>query len=509
MTFDTVYVIIETMRPTKESSLLAKNPELAKEWHPIKNGDLTPATIPAMSNKKVWWRCKYDNTHEWEAPVANRNQGRGCPICANRKLLVGYNDLATVNPELTKEWHPTKNGDLRPKDVIAGARIRIWWRCKYENSHEWEATLDSRNGQGVGCPECVKWKRTSFREQAIFYYFKKAFDSTINSFEFAGKKEIDVYIKELKIGIEYDGAKWHNNKNKQDLVKSNLCKKLGIDLIRIREHGNPLLDDGSYSILLNDDKFSTLEKAIGKAFKYVSELRKVDCEVDIDIERDRIEIQELFIKSKRRNSLFETNPKLASEWHPTKNGSLTTDMVRANSHIKHWWLGKCGHEWDAPISHRNKSQGCPICANKRILVGFNDFATTHPALAAEWHPTKNKEKPTNVFAGSVKKVWWQCKHGHEWPASLLKRSHGKGCPYCSGRYAISGETDLATKNPELAKEWHPTKNGLLKPSDVKPMSHQSIWWLCKCGHEWELRIDYRATGSGCPKCARERRKKNG
>ena len=79
-------------------------------------------------------------------------QRSGCPVCANRMVLAGVNDLATINPELARQWHPTKNGDLTPRDVLAGSRRKVWWIC--DQGHEWQADVSSRN-HGTGCPVCA------------------------------------------------------------------------------------------------------------------------------------------------------------------------------------------------------------------------------------------------------------------------------------------------------------------------------------------------------------------
>lgn len=76
--------------------------------------------------------------------------------------------------------------------------------------------------------------------------------------------------------------------------------------------------------------------------------------------------------------------------------------------------------------------------------------------------------PDDVSYGSRKRIWWKCKEGHSWRTYVQARANGTKCPYCSGRLVIRGETDLATVYPDLTKQWHPVKNGLLKPSDVRP-----------------------------------------
>ena len=204
-----------------------------------------------------------------------------------------------------------------------------------------------------------------------------------------------------------------------------------------------------------------------------------------------------------KNDLLTVDPQLASEWHPTKNGSLIPSQVTAGTNKKVWWLGKCGHEWEATVASRHKGVGCPYCAGKRVIVGVNDLATVNPELAAEWHPTKNGNLlPAQVKVKSNKKVWWLGKCGHEWEATVSSRSNERGCPYCSGNRVLKGFNDLATVNPELAAEWHPMKNGNLLPTQVTTGSNKKVWWLGKCGHEWEAAVSSRSNERGCPYCAK-------
>jgi len=125
---------------TKEHNLQIINPSLVKEWHPAKNGTLTPTDVTPVSGKKVWWIC--DKGHEWEAAISNRTNGGGCPYCSGRKPCKD-NCLQTVNPSLAKEWHPSKNGSLTPRDVVSHSTKRVWWICN--RGHEWEAVVNNRS----------------------------------------------------------------------------------------------------------------------------------------------------------------------------------------------------------------------------------------------------------------------------------------------------------------------------------------------------------------------------
>jgi len=133
------------------------------------------------------------------------------------------------------------------------------------------------------------------------------------------------------------------------------------------------------------------------------------------------------------NRLSIKFPKLAKEWHSTKNEKLTPDDVSYGSGKKIWWQCKNEHEWESAISNRTAGKGCPYCSGKRVS-DMNRLSIKFPKLVKQWHPTKNdNSKPIDFSYGSHEKVWWQCKNGHEWEASIAKRCGGRNCPYCSRR----------------------------------------------------------------------------
>ena len=130
----------------------------------------------------------------------------------------------------------------------------------------------------------------------------------------------------------------------------------------------------------------------------------------------------------------------------------------------------------------------------------------NPALAREWHKTRNGNlRPFDVRPSSGRKVWWECKKGHEWQAIIGSRIKGVGCPYCRNYYACK-DNSLETNNSALAKEWHPTKNGSLTPANVTPGSNKRVWWQCRKGHEWRTTIAHRSAGQGCTACRVSARK---
>lgn len=202
----------------------------------------------------------------------------------------------------------------------------------------------------------------------------------------------------------------------------------------------------------------------------------------------------------RDNCLATLNPILAGEWYQIKNNNITPHDVTCGSKKSVWWKCSKGHIWEAAIKTRTQGHGCACCAGLKLHIG-NCLATINPELASEWHPTKNGNvTPFDITAHSNKKAYWICKSGHSYLSTIANRSVGNGCPYCSGLFACESNC-LSTLNPELAKEWHPTKNGNLTARDFTSGSNKKVWWVCKNGHEWMAQINSRiGSGSGCPFC---------
>ena len=141
------------MAEKKEKQYVSDNAQLMAEWHSERNADVAASQLTLGSGKKVWWKC--DKGHEWQAAIVNRNRGKGCPYCAGKKVLKGYNDLQTLNTTLAKEWNYEKNNGLTPMDVAPNSHKKVWWICS--KGHEWQAIIGNRH-RGNGCPICKKSK---------------------------------------------------------------------------------------------------------------------------------------------------------------------------------------------------------------------------------------------------------------------------------------------------------------------------------------------------------------
>ncbi|MDA0986216.1 MAG: zinc-ribbon domain-containing protein [Bacteroidetes bacterium] len=475
-----------------------KFPHLIKEWHPTKNNNIDKATITYGSNKKAWWICK--KKHIWIAEVSKRTIGRGCPYCSNKKVNK-ENSLAYKNPKLAIEWNYKRNGKLTPNKTVPGSGKIVWWKCKYR--HEWQRDVYSRN-KGVGCPYCsnkkvssrnslsithpalakewnfkknnlkpdqvvvgsskkVWWickfghewdaiiqarkkgsncpfcrSQVSRIELMIFAELKYLFNDAVNRYKIE-KVESDIYIPSLKISVEYDGVYWHKNRFKIDNSKSKFFISKNILPIRIREKG-----------LKKITRFDVLNKNLFINIGLIHNiLKKI------------ISNRQLTLKLK------------------TKIGNYINQNKFLNEKYYHHLIAKL------PLREGQKS-----------------LNLLFPKLAREWDKNKNGVlKPENYTAFSNRSVWWKCKKGHSWKTAIHHRTlEGTGCAICSGRKP-SSKHNFQFKFPEIVKQWHPTKNGVLKPENFTPFSHSKIWWLCNKNHEWETQISKRASGSGCPFCS--------
>jgi len=410
-----------------EYNLAIKSPRLAQEWHPEKNNPLTPFEI---TPKIIWWLC--EKGHEWQACVGDRFKGSDCPYCAEKKASSEYN-LAIKHPHLISEWHTEKNKPLTPESVTPGSKKRVWWQCRW--NHEWEAAVYTR-AAGHNCPKCNI--RTSRLEIRIYCELKRIFDDALWQ-EKVHKKEVDVYIPRLALGIEIDGFYWHQSDGRKqaDKAKQTTLAANGVTLIRVVDDRLEVNESNSIPYVNGEEHLNVVLRLLA------------------------------FIRLKLK--LTETDRQKIDEY------------ICANEYTNK-------EEYGAIVS------ALPAPLMKRSIAG-------HPGLLKEWHPSKNVYQPAQLSYGSRIKVWWLCGKGHEWEATPNSRTRpqGTGCPYCSGKQATH-DNNLAVKSPELVKEWHPDKNNELMPEMFLPRSNKKVWWLCGKGHEWQASIDNRFNGTNCPLC---------
>lgn len=210
------------------------------------------------------------------------------------------------------------------------------------------------------------------------------------------------------------------------------------------------------------------------------------------------------------NNLSICYPEIAAQWHPSKKGTLTPNIIAAGSTKKYWWHGVCGHEWDDSPNHRTQGRGCPFCRGLRV-DSTNCLANILPEIAAQWHPSKNGTlTPYDATYASNKSAWWQCdkEPDHIWEAKIANRGCcNHGCAFCAGKQATLSNC-LMTTHPKIAAQWHPTKNGTLTSYDVLYGSDKKVWWICPKRHEYYSSIGHRCiSDAGCTICCESKGEK--
>lgn len=414
-------------RKTREK-LPIENPALSRDWDFEKNAGRKPEDFTAASNKVVWWKCKLG--HSWQASISNRITGRGCPYCTGRKVLPGFNDLFTTQPNIAVQWDHEKNLNLSPEQFSAGSNAKVWWKCKL--GHSWEALISSRKKNG--CPYC------------------------------SGRRPISGVNDLLTVNADLV-AQWDYEKNgdlRPDFVASNTTIKVWW--------------------------------RCGKGHSWQAKVSNRNNGARCPCCSGRLPVL-------GETDLRTLRPDLYSEWDFEKNHNLIIEQIAPWSNKKVWWKCERGHSYEAVVASRTRGNGCPYCSGRRPIIGETDFRTVHPELMLEWDCEKNQPlRPEDVTATSGIKIWWLCDKGHSWKAKVSHRKNGTGCPYCHGKLADRGKTDLSSVLPELAREWDFERNVGIVLEDIKPYSNKRVWWICKNGHHWRSPVGARYAGAGCPYC---------
>ena len=478
-------------------------PELSKQWDYEKNKK-KPNEIFPNENKKYWWRC--ERNHSWYTSPNSRAGGSRCPYCMGALASPEYN-LAVEFPHICEEWDHEKNSK-GPETYLPRSEKKVHWRCKLNLNHRWVAAICYRTTGPSMCPECRKETTTSFPEQAIFFYLCQLFSEVKNRYKHTKNCEVDIFIPSLNMAIEYDGLYFHKgeDRKKKDDSKTLLLKENSVHLLRIKEQSKDITsnDDENVIFCIVDQEYDYLENVVIDIVQNINCTYGKNYVIRPNIKRDTPKIMSQYLAIKKENSFAKKLPHLLDEWHYIKNQGLDPELLSYGSGYKVWWVCEKGHEWQSAISKRSAGGGCPFCAGKKVCFD-NCLNTINPKATKMWHKSKNGTlTPADVVAGSNKKVWWECKSGHEWEMSVSDANKGRGCPFCAGR-RVSKNNALAIYNPAVAYEWNYDKNGELTPQNVSYSSNKKVWWRCEKGHEWEEKVSNRHHGKlGCPFCSNKR-----
>jgi hypothetical protein len=482
-------------------NLAIKFPELAQEWNTERNGELTPFLVTPRSNKKVWWKCA--RGHEWESTISNRATGQNCPYCSPqtshneirlfcelkalfdvvswRKRISGFEcdvfiPLYGIAVEYDgAHWHASKSEqDLAKNQSLQSMGVETIRVREHDlpriSPHDVIMSAGRAAELDIGTVKNVLAGMAQVRK--LDEEHTKRIDRYTARSEFANSKEfrrILSYLpgppteKSLLAASPVLVKQWHQERN-APLSPEMFFPRSGRTVWWRCEKGH-------------EWKASIINRSKGFGCPYCAGQRATP-----------------------ENNLAITFPDLATQWHARKNGIITPQLLTPKSNKIVWWICSRGHEWRASVHNRSSGTDCPYCAGQKVCED-NNLAAKYPDLINQWHPYKNGDLvPTMIMPGTRKKVWWQCAKGHEWQAVVSSRVTGVGCPLCAGKMATQ-EDNLKIMFPALMREWHPTKNAELDPSQIRPQSDRKAWWQCEKGHEWRAVVGSRTRGAGCPTCS--------
>jgi len=426
------------------NDLKTKYPSLAFEWQTNLNG-FPPSKQVSGGTFKAWWKCS-SCSYEWKRDVKGRVDGAGCTKCKrknnqkiqNQKKILSHGSLDSNFPLVAKEWHPEKNR-LGPVEYLSGSEQRVWWLC--QRGHEYQMDIKSRTKKNsYGCPKCSgNTSKLEIRalSELIFVFGKLKWREKIKGYE------ADIFSKSFGFIIEVDGYPWHKEKMDKDKKKTEHFESLGLVVFRLRDDRLAFLKGNEITFFSRNFSDDSFHLSIQKLIQLIIKKIKTFPDDVIDKSSDYINSKtylgeknyQYYLKYYRgpapRKSLEDKFPDIASEW--SDRNYLKPNQVSYGSGEKYWFICPKGHEYDQKLNSKVFINAkCPICANRRILKGFNDLESNYSDISKEWS-NNNEGLPDEFVYSSKKKALWICKKcNKEYESAIRNRTQkNTSCPSCS------------------------------------------------------------------------------
>ncbi|MDM2401888.1 zinc-ribbon domain-containing protein [Mycobacteroides abscessus] len=403
------------------------------EWHP--ENELTPDDVSRGSDYRAKWRCA--RGHEWVQKVTVRAVGgNGCAFCAGRRVLTGFNDLAALHPDLALEWDP--DNEVCPGEVYAGSKYRAKWICP--KGHQWSTPVNLRTERGYGCRVCDgKQVEPGFNDLAS----KRPDLAALWHPDFNGSTRPSQVSARSNQHCWFRCAQGHSMLRTPSQIRSNTCavcngKHVVFGINDLASRYPAIAAEWHWSNGIDATMISWCSARRG-AWQCMLGHRwetSVNSRVHAQSGCPTCAGQTVI---RGVNDLASQRPDLLTEWHP--DNELAATEVAVASSTKYMWSCRAhAHAWLAsPANRSGRDRGCPVCAGRSVLSGFNDLASRYPSIAAEWHPD-NDRRPDQVTSGARYRAKWLCAKKHAWIAlvsSRTQRGDGTGCPTCQAGMLIS------------------------------------------------------------------------
>ena len=344
--------------------------------------------------------------------------------------------LAGAHPELVGDFHPSRNGDLDPRELTPSSRRRVWWMCA--RGHEWQARIDNR-AAGTGCPTCSG--RLVAPEDSLV--------SVAPGLVLEWHTARNGVLRPNEVGPGSDRRVWwrctHGHewcasvRNRTNGSGCPFCSGKRVDPNRSLAALQPTIAAEWHPTRNGDLAPADVAPQSNQRVWWICKRGHEWSVAIVSRVRSGSGCPRCATSTQKGVPMIAVQPTLADEWDRTLNVG-SPDDVSAGSHRRVWW--RCAadgtHLWRAQVRNRvRRGSGCPYCAG-RLPTSERSLAATLPDLIAEWHPELNSElSPSDLLPFSNRVVWWCCPLGHTWAARIANRAHGSGCPQCASRCLAS------------------------------------------------------------------------
>ena len=423
-------------------------PHLMKYWDYEKNNEIGiyPNVITGGSNKKCYFKCEkgHVSNRQINSFIRNKTQKYQCKVCTGEEFHEDFN-LEKKYPEIANEW--SSKNKLKANEVSYCSDRKYYWRC--EHNHEWKAGVSDRTGnkyknkEGTKCPYC--WQHNKSRNELIIYSeLHQFFDNVYSTHKILGK-HLDIFIKDIKLCIEYDGHHWHKTKLKSDKDRNQLLEENGIKTIRVRE--NPLDKIETQDIefdVINEDLFNVIIKILKFILKNYNIEKTQRNKIENYIKNNKITNESFFKKIEDTYRIKKiTNKKLFESYDKSKNKLPLHYYGQGSGYKAYWKCNSCGHEERKLIRTKNNYPNCKICTKKTYKkTGYLNrnknrknysIKNTHPEILCEL-PKDRLEELKNLNYTNVKQYFnstcYSC--GHTYKTNLWNKIGVKQpCPNCN------------------------------------------------------------------------------
>lgn len=335
---------------------------------------VSPHDVTYKSCKLLNWKCSVCG-YKYKRSAGIRSMCE-CPLCDGKVVKEGYNDAYSwclshgeLGEQIIEEFDTEKN-DFTLKDITRGSNKIVQWKCK--KGHTWKTSIHNRASIAqTMCPYCTRM-HTSFAERYIYHALDSVIDNVERNYKkLNGRLELDVYIPDYHLAIEYDGYNWHNkpinfefSTDSKEQHKTDVCKEKGIRLIHIYDGGDTDDIEFKNDIISFNYKDSLRYKQLNSIVNLILNELCINKQVDFE------DIKERALSERKAVSLEDSLegkfPQLAQEWHPILNKIQPTDVSYGSGEKVYWKCTKCNYgkngEWKCSVGQRtNFKTACPKC----------------------------------------------------------------------------------------------------------------------------------------------------